>query len=132
MMHFDESGKYMRSKEMLNNNLIVKSDHLSNSSNGACKGLCIQFTAEKPVGTGRYDSGQKRCQICERYITIEGTQDERGLYCKCCHYRVRGKPRNRVYKEILRNKEENQLENEPASFRNTHEPWIDTNEDYST
>ena len=29
------------------------------------KGICIRHKAQKPVGTGRYFTGQKRCQICE-------------------------------------------------------------------
>ena len=130
-MHFDESGKYMRSKEMHNNNLRVKTDHVSKYSNGACKKLCLQYLAQKPSGGSRYENGQRRCLVCEQYITVEGTKDEKGLFCKCCHYRVRSKPRNRIYKEKLRNKQENKPENEPAAFRDAHEPWIDTNEDYS-
>ena len=110
MMHFDESGKYMRSKEMHNNNLRVKTDHVSNYSNGACKKLCLQYLAQKPSSGSRYENGQRRCLVCEQYITVEGTKDERGLFCKCCHYRVRSKPRNRIYKEKLRNKQENKPE----------------------
>ena len=30
-----------------------------------CKGICVRYKAQKPVGTGRYASGQRRCQICE-------------------------------------------------------------------
>ncbi len=33
-----------------------------------CKGICMRHKAQKPVGTGRYVSGQKRCQICEIFI----------------------------------------------------------------
>ena len=33
-----------------------------------CKGICIRHKAQKPVGSGRYVSGQKRCQICEIFI----------------------------------------------------------------
>jgi len=77
---------------------------------GQCKKICLQYTAKKPTNSGRYDAGQKRCQICEIYITVEGTKDEKGIYCKCCNYRVRGKPRNRIYKEILRNRQ-NSTEN---------------------
>ena len=72
---------------------------------GMCKNICKEFKATRPVDGKRYESGQLRCQTCEIYITIEGTQDERGLYCKCCNYRVRGKPRNRIYKAKLRNEE---------------------------
>ncbi len=78
---------------------------LEKKQGGICKGICEEFKAKKPNGGKRYEAGQMRCQICEIYITIEGTQDEKGIYCKCCHYRVRGKPRNRIYKELLRDKE---------------------------
>ena len=61
-----------------------------------CKGLCIRIKAPKPKGIGRYASGQKRCQICEEYLRHEG------LWCPCCGYRLRGKPRNITYKEKLR------------------------------
>ena len=81
---------------------------------GQCKKICLQYTAKKPTNSGRYDAGQKRCQICEIYITVEGTKDEKGIYCKCCNYRVRGKPRNRIYKEILRNRQ-NSTENSDLS-----------------
>ena len=109
-MHFDENGKYVHSKEMLNNNYLTKSDQLSKYSNGACKKICLRYLAQKPSGGGRYENGQRRCLVCEQYITVEGTKDEKGLYCKCCHYRVRSKPRNKVYKENLRHKQENKPE----------------------
>lgn len=44
---------------------------------------------------GRYASGQRRCQICEIYIKWEG------LWCPCCGYRLRTKPRNVIYKQRL-------------------------------
>ena len=68
-----------------------------------CIGLCKEYLAKKPRGVGRYASGQFRCQICEVYISIEGTKKNEGVYCKCCNYRVRGKPRNKIYKDKLRN-----------------------------
>jgi hypothetical protein len=61
-----------------------------------CKGICIRHKAQKPVGTGRYASGQKRCQICEIFIKWDG------LWCPCCGYRLRTKPRNLKYKAKLR------------------------------
>lgn len=61
-----------------------------------CKGICKQYSAKKPVGIGRYASGQKRCQICEIFVNMEG------LHCKCCGYRLRSKPRNLKYKFKLR------------------------------
>jgi len=155
MMYFDQTGKYVKLGDMHNNKLDVMDDHLSNNSNGACHGICLQYTAQKPVGGGRYSSGQKRCQMCEIWMTVQGTKDEKGLYCKCCHYRVRGKPRNLKYKEILRNNEKNKPEIdvtndiEVSNYAKEHrfssniesdtpeqdnddvnESWIDVNEDY--
>ena len=57
-----------------------------------CKGICPRYKAQKPVGTGRDASGQRRCQICEIFIKWEG------LWCPCCGYRLRTKPRNLKYK----------------------------------
>ena len=65
-----------------------------------CKGICIRHKAQKPVGSGRYASGQKRCQICEIFIKWDG------LWCPCCGYRLRTKPRNLKYKAKLRAKVE--------------------------
>jgi hypothetical protein len=61
-----------------------------------CKGICIRHKAQKPVGLGRYSMGQKRCQICELFIRWDG------LWCPCCGYRLRTKPRNLKYKAKLR------------------------------
>jgi hypothetical protein len=65
-----------------------------------CKGICIRHKAQKPVGSGRYASGQKRCQICEIFVKWDG------LWCPCCGYRLRTKPRNLKYKAKLRAREE--------------------------
>jgi hypothetical protein len=48
---------------------------------------------------GRYANGQKRCQICEIFLKWEG------LWCPCCGYRLRTKPRNLKYKAKLRQRE---------------------------
>ena len=61
-----------------------------------CKGICIRHKAQKPVGSGRYAIGQMRCQICEIFINWVG------LWCPCCGYRLRSKPRNLKYKDKLR------------------------------
>jgi hypothetical protein len=61
-----------------------------------CKGICIRHKAQKPVGMGRYSMGQKRCQICELFIKWDG------LWCPCCGYRLRTRPRNLKYKAKLR------------------------------
>ena len=65
-----------------------------------CKGICMRHKAQKPVGSGPYASGQKRCQICEIFIKWDG------LWCPCCGYRLRTKPRNLKYKAKLRSREE--------------------------
>src|SRR5512133_2268555 len=61
-----------------------------------CKGICIRHKAQKPVGSGRYSMGQKRCQICELFIRWEG------LWCPCCGYRLRTKTRKLKYKAKMR------------------------------
>ena len=70
-----------------------------------CKGMCIRYKAQKPVGKGRYASGQKRCQICETFINYDG------YYCPCCGYRLRTKPRNLKYKAQLRDRQKYEAEN---------------------
>jgi hypothetical protein len=62
-----------------------------------CKGICIRHKALKPVGQGgRYGTGQKRCQICEIFLNWDA------LWCPCCGYRLRTRPRNLKYKDKLR------------------------------
>ena len=61
-----------------------------------CKNICENYRATKPIGTGRYASGQRRCQICQIFIKWEG------LWCPCCGYRLRTKPRKLAYKIKLR------------------------------
>src|SRR5207237_8486454 len=68
-----------------------------------CKGICIRHKAQKPVGSGRYASGQKRCQICEIFIKWDG------LWCPCCGYRLRTKPRNLKYKAKRRERKRREL-----------------------
>ena len=61
-----------------------------------CKGICIRHKAMKPVATGRYSIGQKRCQVCEIFLKWDG------LWCPCCGYRLRTNPRNSKFKAELR------------------------------
>lgn len=61
-----------------------------------CKGICYRHKALKPMGAGRYSSEQKRCQICEIFIKWEG------IWCPCCGYGLRTRPRNLKYKAKLR------------------------------
>ena len=63
-----------------------------------CKGICVRHKAMKPIGTGRYSMGQKRCQVCEIFLEWDG------LWCPCCGYRLRTRPRNSKFKAELRAK----------------------------
>jgi hypothetical protein len=85
-----------------------KNDEIKNRT---CKEICKQFKAKRPPNGKRYDSGQGRCQTCDIWIDYHGahlkdnlpaTEDSIGWYCNCCNYRIRRKPRNKVYKEKLR------------------------------
>ena len=119
-------GVKERIKQKIADRAVAKRiEKMNKNELSTCKKICLKYVAKKPTTGTRYGSGQKRCQICEIYITIKGTKNEQGLFCKCCHYRVRGKPRNKFYKENLRNKEEN----ESQKFRDTHESRIDTDAD---
>jgi hypothetical protein len=61
-----------------------------------CKGICVRHKANKPIGEGRYATGQKRCQVCEIFLNWNG------LWCPCCGYRLRTRPRNLKFKAKLR------------------------------
>jgi hypothetical protein len=62
-----------------------------------CKGICVRHKAQKPSGAfGRYATGQKRCQVCEIFLKWDG------MWCPCCGYRVRTRPRGQKFKERLR------------------------------
>ena len=61
-----------------------------------CKNICARYKAKGDFITGRYRNGQKRCHICDLFIVWEG------LWCPCCGYKLRSKPRNKKYKEKLR------------------------------
>jgi len=65
-----------------------------------CKGICIRHKAMKPVATGRYSIGQKRCQVCQIFLKWDG------LWCPCCGYRLRSSPRNSKFKAELRARKE--------------------------
>ena len=65
-----------------------------------CKNQCVKYNATRPINGSRYGSGQVRCQICEIFMTKEGATETH--YCKCCNYKVRIKPRDRIFKEKIR------------------------------
>ena len=76
----------------------------------ACKDICLRYRAPRPrpISTGRYFSGQKRCHVCNIFIIW----DE--LYCPCCRFGLRAKPHNSTGKhklEGMRTKQQQQQEN---------------------
>lgn len=77
------------------------------SAHGSCSGICNKYKATRPVNGVRYPNGQLRCQICEKFITREGTKDNGGIWCRCCGFRVRGKPRNLKFKSMLNDMTDN-------------------------
>jgi hypothetical protein len=76
-----------------------------------CKGICIRHKAQKPAGSVRYATGQKRCQVCEIFIKWDG------LWCPCCGYRVRTRPRGQKFKERLRVIKQKEEEEEEQLLR---------------
>lgn len=47
-----------------------------------CKGICKRHKA-----SNCYANGQKRCQVCELFIKWDG------VFCPCCGYRLRIRPK---------------------------------------
>jgi len=64
--------------------------------NLSCKGICVRYKATGGPGKGRYATGQKRCNFCEVFVQWDGS------HCPCCGHQLRIKPRNKKYKEKLR------------------------------
>jgi hypothetical protein len=66
----------------------------------SCKGICIRHKAIKISNKLRYANGQKRCKMCDIFVQWDG------VYCPCCGYRLRTRPRGIKYgfrfKEISR------------------------------
>jgi len=63
-----------------------------------CKGICEELKARRPVSGGRYEKGQKRCQLCAIFM------ETKNLHCPCCGYRLRSKPRGTKWKERFEKK----------------------------
>jgi len=62
----------------------------------SCKGICTRYKKNTGSPGGRYAKGLKRCQICEVFI------EWKDLWCPCCGYRLRTKPRSSKYKKIYK------------------------------
>ena len=80
---------------------------IRNMNKRICNGICKQFQVKKPIGKGRYSSGQGRCQTCDIWLDHNGChikngspakQDSEGWMCNCCNFRIRRNPRSVMYK----------------------------------
>ena len=56
-----------------------------------CRGICKQYKNHvKPTDGNYYDKQENcRCSMCEMYMKWEG------MFCPCCGYRVRRRPRSK-------------------------------------
>ena len=61
-----------------------------------CNQICLKYKAKCTPSEGRYRNGQKRCPSCNIYLQYDG------LHCPCCRYKLRTKPRNKIFKEKTR------------------------------
>ena len=77
-----------------------------------CKGICVKYKATRPKrNASRYASGQKRCQVCDIFI------DYPSLFCPCCRYRMRTRPRSRIwYRKMLERLEKQKKKAKPIAF----------------
>ena len=76
-----------------------------------CLKICEQYKAGSPSDGQRYNDSQVYCNTCAIWMTRDGcksidgrtaTIDSTGMYCKCCNFRVRARPRSRKSKSILK------------------------------
>jgi len=75
------------------------SSQKNNSKKGkimTCKGICEQYKMTKgKKSESWYRKGGKRCTTCTAYIEWDG------LWCPCCGYMLRNKPKGNQYKKNL-------------------------------
>ncbi len=60
-----------------------------------CKGTCTRYKADRPIDTGRYQVGQKRCSVCNVFMYWEGN------HCPCCNFMLRTKPKGTQTRQKL-------------------------------
>ncbi|HII36810.1 MAG TPA: hypothetical protein HA319_07465 [Nitrosopumilaceae archaeon] len=58
-----------------------------------CREICVKYKAYRTLRGSRYTTGQKRCNLCNIFLKWDG------LFCPCCNYKLRQRPRNRKFKE---------------------------------
>jgi len=62
-----------------------------------CKGICQRFRAVMTsVNIGRYESGQKRCNVCGIFLNCDNFR------CPCCSSKLRSNPRSTKLRRDLR------------------------------
>lgn len=65
-----------------------------------CKGICHRYIVRLDPSKGRYQSGQKRCQVCSLYLIWSG------IRCPCCGTRLRNKARRPLAARKIKAKKE--------------------------
>jgi uncharacterized Zn finger protein (UPF0148 family) len=73
-----------------------------------CKGICVRHKA-----SSRYATGSKRCKSCGLFIKWDG------LWCPCCGYKLRTRPRNMKFKAKLREQKQIEEANDKNIFIHT-------------
>jgi len=64
-----------------------------------CKGICNRYKAKwGGVTEYRYANGQKRCNVCEIYVSWDG------IACPCCRTLLRTRPRSLGQKIYVKKK----------------------------
>jgi len=68
---------------------MLKLVKLTSGRSEACKGFCIEYKNKVQPTNGNYYKkwNDCRCSICMIYLKWDG------IYCPCCGYRVRRRPR---------------------------------------
>ena len=83
-----------------------------------CQGECREVLGKLTYLRKSFVGGFSRCNICEYWLDWrfchltsgeKANSESRGMYCNCCNYQVRQKPRSREAKETLRSHREQQL-----------------------
>ncbi|MCV0410183.1 hypothetical protein [Nitrosopumilus sp.] len=67
----------------------------NSDSHPLCVGKCKEFEVLRSGLERRYKPGHKRCQQCNQWMLYEG------VFCPCCNYRLRTRPRCKKYKVDL-------------------------------
>ena len=62
-----------------------------------CNGICLRYKVTKgEQSSSWYKKGAKRCTTCDIYIKWEG------LWCPCCGYMLRTKPKGNQFRKNLK------------------------------